>query len=134
MTAYFIPYQGVTFHAPNESNTDLHLSFILAYCSKSNRVAMANISTFRGTRLDDDSCLLNLGDHRSIRHLSFVIYRYARLLEVDHMHSSLKSNDYKLSDTLEAPVVSRVIEGALISKFTPNEVKEFVYANAAQNT
>ncbi len=63
-----------------------------------------------------------------------MIYRYARLLEVDHTHSSLKSNDYKLSDTLEAPVVSRVIEGALISKFTPNEVKEFVYANAAQNT
>ncbi len=134
MTAFFIPYQGVTFHAPNKSNSDKHLTIVLAHCSESNHIAVANVSSIRGTRLDDHSCLLDVGDHRSIDHLSFVIYRYAILLEVDHVRSGIKNNHYKLSDTLAAPIESRIIDGALISRFTPKGVKDFVRANAVRNT
>jgi hypothetical protein len=53
--------------SPNNSNGFKHLTIVMAHCSEFDRIAVASVTSDRGTRSTDSSCLLNPGEHRIIR-------------------------------------------------------------------
>ncbi len=112
--------------SPNNTNGFKHLTIVMAYCSESERIAIASVTSDRGTRSTDSSCLLNPGDHRFIRHPSFVSYTNAEILNIDQIRRGLSTGILSLDLTLADSIIHRVITGALESKNTPRGVKRFV--------
>src|SRR5438876_5760025 len=82
--------------------------------------------TSDGTHINDRSCPLDAGDHPTIRHLSFALYRKARIITVSDLDAWLANNYATPSPPIAPSVTVRIRAGALQSPFTPRDVQEAV--------
>ena len=82
--------------------------------------------TSDGPHISDRSCAFGSGDHQSIKHLSYALYRKARIITVNDLTAWL-ANSYASATTPMAPdVIDRIRSGALQSPFTPRDVQAAV--------
>lgn len=130
MNRLLIPVPGITFHAPNANNSTLHLTILMAGPDRADQVAVASISTDKGTRATDPACILLPGDHPFIDRRSYVAYTYACFMDLAAIHAGIANRTLKLDDTLEEQVTRRVIEGAMMSKHIPRGIQSFVTSHA----
>jgi hypothetical protein len=96
-----------------EGATKRHLWIVVARDPATRMVLMVNVTTHRGTALEDESCILSAGDHPYIKHDSWVNYQRARLVPEGPIDERVASgNRVKTDEDVSSEVLKRILEGA----------------------
>lgn len=79
-----------SFHIPDNSDNDrMHVNFIISYPCENGKVLVVNMTTYRHDR-NDASCILNIGDHSSIKWRSYISYHHAKILNENLIEEGVK--------------------------------------------
>lgn len=116
-------YPGTTFYYRKPESAVAHLHIILTDPEEIRGkvlVVMVNLTTQR--RGADNTVVLDVGDHPSIKHPSVVAYVYAELFPIDKLLRYLNEERSLIDYDLEPDVLRKVQQGLLESDFTPLEV------------
>lgn len=105
-----------------------HLTILLtAPTGPAKQVLTVNISTLRGNRGDDSTCLLDIGDHEFIKHRSYVAYWSCRHDCTEaHILNCVGSKLFEPKGMLREDVFVRIIEGMDRSPHTPLFAKKMI--------
>jgi hypothetical protein len=72
--------------------------------------------------------VLDVGDHRFIKHESYVDYASANVKRAVEIEKSVNDRRFRTHDAVASPLVGRIVAGALTSPRTPRYVKDFLRA------
>ncbi|EAA0619059.1 hypothetical protein FYL48_21945, partial [Shigella flexneri] len=78
-------------------------------------VLVVNISSIKDGVPHDPSCVLNSGDHRFIKHPSYVVYAEAIIWRVDNMVRKQRSGEISVHDDMPEATFNRILDGFDIS-------------------
>ena len=91
------------------------------------KVIVVACCTFDGQRGNDDTCLLDKGDHPFFTHRSFVHYQRASLVSVAVLMEDYENNLFQIKGDLSDAVMTRVEEGMRYHERTSDEVNDFFH-------
>lgn len=129
----FIPYRGAAFLGSLQQNEPKkHLWIVLtdhfAYdkCPQKS-VLLVNISTVRQHPKFqyDKTRILQAGEHPFIKHDSYVMYEFARLISVNELMEN--GSAFDLKDKMSAPVLERICDGLRGHPLVRADVLDFYY-------
>lgn len=118
---------GSCFLYPSGPQNKLHLSVV---CS--NQVAtpdmrlLVNITTLRGLKSDDYTCIVETNEHPFVTHRSYVAYRHATLRSVNKINGCIKSGLFVQKPDLDPAVLQRVLDGFKHSDFAAPWTLEYL--------
>lgn len=118
MSEFFIR-PGMCFWGALGENGTEHLHIILANVPGSQPLLCAvsvSSNNTKNSRMFDDSCILNAGDHPAIHHSSFVVYAKTHAVSPAVLQDLLHRRRLRQSAALDLSVFHRVLEGALKSR------------------
>ena len=93
---------------------DDHLWIVLSDPQQNpDQVLVVNLTTV--TRRKDTTCILRPGDHPFVRHDSCVNYHDGRVYSNSCLDSLLARDKIRPEDRLDAPILQRIREGAILS-------------------
>lgn len=109
-----------------------HLFVVLTapYCEAGGvpSVAMVSFRSVNPALPYDQTCLLDKGDHRFIKHPTWVDYGKARIEAAAAFERGVKSGALVQHDPLSEDVFRRVTAGLCTSPMTPRKVSDFYLA------
>jgi|SRR5918999_108226 hypothetical protein len=117
-------YAGRTIELPKTSGGIPHL-WIVVTDPEGNppEVVIVNLTT---RQIDSDTTVvLNVGDHRYIRHETVVFYADARFAKTAGIEAISRFPGYGYHDDCSAKLLSTVRQGLLDSADTPKKIKEY---------
>lgn len=121
----FLPFKKASLLIPsgtNEDPTKKHL-FILLTDSVDIQSVISNIlvpvNSYDGLRGQDATCILNSGDHKFIKHDSFIVYAKMRDEQTDKLLKAVKEGTFIGHEPLSDDVFNKIIQGVKTSEFTP---------------
>ena len=87
-------------------------------------VVIVNMTTFHGTAGEDESCLIGHSDHTAISHQSWMFYQKAFIFTAKQIAHRERTGMIAevLPDICSAPLLARIIEGAIKSNRTPKKI------------
>lgn len=88
-------------------------------------VLTVNVTTCYGKDWEDDSCILNQGDHSFIKHKSFVYYKQAMPVMVEPLIKKVIDNEFIPLENVDESVLNRILLGFEKSKFVPRKALRF---------
>jgi hypothetical protein len=101
-----------------------HLWVIISHPTQDNKVACVNFTTNRTWA--DDTCVVQSGEHKDIRHESVIAYKRAKLRSQSTIEEQLRNGTFLATDPVSAELLQRIQEGALNSIDTPQNVQSIV--------
>jgi hypothetical protein len=109
---------------PQHPTLPSHLHIVISDPAKNpGEIAVVNVTTVRGDDYDA-SCVLEPGDHYTIRHKSYVGYRRGWVVNLNALKALFDAGQiHRAKPGLEPEVVKRVQTGAMASKWTPARIK-----------
>lgn len=114
--------QGSTFVNQSSPILKSHLWVIISDTSLStDKVVIANVTTWRdiAIHLNDESCIINKGEHGFIEHKSYVNYKETVIVSVDQLQKL--EHLLKFYEACNPELLEKILLGATISMHTPNE-------------
>lgn len=78
-----------------------------------------------GRKGQDDSCILDVGDHPFIKHRSWINYRRAKVISAITLINGLNSGKFIIMDDLRKDIVDYISAKAQISIYLPHEYMRF---------
>lgn len=102
-----------------------HLQFIISDPDPDDYVLVVNSTTYYNTGREDKSCLLNHGDHKKIKHLSYIAYNWAEEVNITELLNDKLKRIIDFQDNLSKEVLIRIQEGAKESKRLPKRFKKY---------
>jgi hypothetical protein len=115
---------GTTFWThPKNPRLPSHLHIVISDPAKSEtEIAVVNVTTVRGEEYDP-SCVLLPGDHKAIRHESFVGYSRGWVVNLNALKMVFDAGQIHRDEEMRPDVLKRVQQGAMSSKATPARIK-----------
>jgi hypothetical protein len=102
-----------------------HLHVILIDVdAETDSTIVVNIETMRNSR-QDQTTLLDAGEHEFVVKRSCVVYRRARILDGATIRDLVKRGEAIPRPILSAEVLERVRQGVRKSRYTPEAIREF---------
>ena len=86
--------KGTVFWANLDNEPHSHLRFVISNPAENGLCLAVHCCTKTGGRFDDLTCILNEGDHRGIKHPSFI--RYSNPIEISPEQIQQKNRDRQL--------------------------------------
>lgn len=98
-------------------------------------VLSVNVSSWReGSKLNDPTCILDVGDHPFIRHKSFCVYSKAVPLNVLRLEARVTDGTIKDLGIIKPEILERVIKGLHKSPVLSGEARVFLkFVNQNKN-
>lgn len=119
---------GVTFEGNVIKAANRHLHIVLSdpYISeKGESVVLVYMSSYKGTcRTEEDSCILNVGDHPYIKNRSYLAYSECREAPVAVLDNELQQRTIKLEESLSKEILVKALEGMQKSKYVTRKLKK----------
>lgn len=108
------------------SGTPLHLHVFLTdpIGKEPARVLVVNISSYTNNK-QDDTVILEEGEHEFITHKSYVSYDYAKIIHVGVTEELIAKSSMEFKDNVSEELYKKIIKGLLESKRTPGNIKKF---------
>jgi hypothetical protein len=104
---------GDTFR-PADSTVDIHLWVIISDPSQdASKVLIVSLTTYKPKK--ESVCLLNVGDHPFIKHLTCVAYNLANAPSIVQLEQARDRGDLIPGIPVSAEILSRIREGAALS-------------------
>lgn len=98
-----------------------HLLVVLSRPTADGKVVVVSVTTLRGRRYEDPSCVFGPADHEDLAHESWVKYDAAKLYDSDFI---IKFG--RRTSDLRAEVLARVLAGAAASGRMRLELRELL--------
>ncbi len=124
MTNFFVGKKGTLLAIAGKIN-HLHILCTDPFFDKHRgrySVLAVNISSVRDSCPFDDACVLQAGDHSFIKHTSYVRYKDAVLMGIDHIQKSITSGDILAMEDVSDEVFQKVMTGFRVSRSTPRKI------------
>jgi hypothetical protein len=117
----------IAFWCLSETSTDIeHLYFVISdICRDSNNVLVVNMTTLYDEKFADLSCILDIKDHPSVKHKSYVLYKEAMEVSIGDIMVGIMKKDYKRVADISDNLLKKIQDGAKKSKFFPSKFKKF---------
>ena len=112
---------GSTFLNREAQNLPSHLWVVISKPDSSGQVAIANLTSCRGTD-DDCGCFCDRGDHPFVHHKSYVNYACIKVVTLAKLNELLKKDLIELHADASDDFLDRIWEGSTRSRFTRNEI------------
>ena len=87
---------------------------------------MACVTSVKEGVTNDDTCVLNNGDHPFIEHSSFIDYRFTRLEKAKFVETKVQSGEFIEKEPCSPDLIKRIIQGALKSRRINREHKKIL--------
>lgn len=129
-----LPVKGLSFlgNSGNSPDDKRHLNIILSDGDGNGNCLVVSLTTWREGkdgkpfRGQDNSCVLDVGDHPFIKHKSWIYYAMARELPCNEIFNEIIiSKKFERKEVFNPSVLLKIQEGARKSKFLPEELKQF---------
>ena len=118
---------GDTFEGNYIQTANRHLHIVLSnpYTSEQGEsVVIVYMSSYKGTcRAEEDSCVLEVGDHPFITNRSYLVYSACREVPVSVLDRELQKETIKRKDPLSKEILVKALEGMQSSKNVKRELK-----------
>ncbi len=103
----------------------MHIVLSDPYISeKGESVVLVYMSSYKGTcRTEEDSCILNVGDHPYIKNRSYLAYSECREVPVAVLDNELQQRTIKLEESLSREILVKALEGMQKSKYVTRKLK-----------
>ena len=126
MTAVVVKKGTILIPSGTDANPDKnHLHIICNDPCANGQVLLVSISSVNPNSIPDETCFLNAGDHRFIKHKSFVKYSKSRLYYADNLLSGLNASKFKLYDPVVEYIFLKIKHGIIRSIHTPRKIKQY---------
>lgn len=123
----FIPLKKASLLIPSSQKDDNHLFVIITNPCKEGKVLIINFSTIRSDK-HDPACVVNKGDHVFIKHPSYVVYRYSKIVSANELSKKVKSGEFIQHQPITDQLLARIQDG-ISSSFANLEIKKYFYEN-----
>lgn len=101
-----------------------HLRVVITDPNEDNEFLTVSIDTYK-SRFQDDSCIIQAGEHQFIKHVSFVNYRYAKVLSFAKIFNGLKQHIFIRKEDVSEELLRKIQDGAKKSKNLSREFKSW---------
>ena len=133
----FLPYPGATLLIPSGPEHDpdrMHLFVVLTnpFDDRGDgvpRVLLVSLSTVHDDKYHDPACVLEPGDHRFVKHKSFVVYRAARIEEANKLTEGVRKNLFQPHERVSEAVLLKIRRGLESSEHTTPRILKFYEAS-----
>ncbi len=88
-------------------------------------VLMVSLSSIKQGLPYDPTCLLYPGDHPFVKRESYVVYRKARIEEVDKLLRGVKDGKLIPQEPMDSAIFARICKGLEESSLTPPKILRF---------
>ena len=106
---------------------DAHLWIVISDPRQNRqRVAIVNLSSVKGNRSDDRTCILEAGCHAFIDRKTFVMYRYAQLKSNAELDVRIGGGGYEPMEPVRQDVLDQIREGVANSDRVPIGVRDLL--------
>ena len=104
----------------------VHLWVVVSDPAKdSQRVLIVNMTTVRN-RFHDPACVLNAGDHREVKHQTYMNYRDSRIVRNSALEAQLSTGQIAVNEKVSECVLDRIRRGAASSDYIPMAHRELL--------
>ena len=91
---------------------------------------VVNMTSKKGTRLDDLTCELDVGDHEDIIHASYIEYARAERVPKSYILENVAKGHFVLRETISEELLRKIQDGVFkriddMPKFVENYIDEF---------
>lgn len=118
-----VMFKGKSFlDDPLETKSIRHFRIVISDPNEDNEFLTVPVDTFRSD-FQDKSCLIEKDEHSFIKHRSFVNYKFAKVLSFAKIFNGLRSGLFIKKEDVSPELLSRIQNGAKISKNLRNELK-----------
>jgi hypothetical protein len=125
---------GDTFSANDQYNhIDDHLWVIISYPIDSpGKIVIVNVTSWKNNAagINDESCVINAGEHPRILHKSFVFYRKAKFTTLSELASALNCNAIIKDESCSDALLDKILDGASNSRYTPLDIIQLLDTQA----
>ncbi|MBB1163222.1 hypothetical protein [Aquariibacter albus] len=90
------------------------------------QVQVVSVSSIPQNNLYDGSCTLFAGEHPFVKHDSWVVYRFARLVKAQLLERKVADGEFIAKPVLDAKVYQFVVDGLLDSPQASPKMKQFL--------
>lgn len=118
-----IPPPGDTFYNLNPGSLR-HLWVVVSRPAPTGEVVIFNFTTWHAG--DDESCVIEPGDHPAVRHRTVIAYRRGRLLSEKTLAELKRISCYSAGVPVSPELLARIHRGALASPFTPQKLQALI--------
>lgn len=101
-----------------------HLRIVISDPNENNEFLTVSVDTLR-SEYQDKSCVIEPGEHKFIRHKSFVNYKYARVISFAKIVNGEKAGLFIRKENVSAELLLRIQNGAKISRNLRNEFRSW---------
>ena len=102
-----------------------HLHIIISDPDIDKNVMVVNVTTWHETGREDESCILNCGDHPFIQHKSYITYHYAREINCVKLLAEKFRQTIVFKEDINPSLLKRIQNGAKTSKRLPVKFKKY---------
>ena len=118
---------GDTFLNKSSSGIPVHLWVIISSSTHSSeQVVIANFTTCRGSEDEDQSCLLDKGEHSFIKHKTYVNYRDALVSQISKLEELEASELITRMEPVDDTLLAKILEGAETTLFLKLEIRKIL--------
>lgn len=120
---------GDTFFTPERRDIGVprHLWIIVSDTSgDSENVLIVNVTSWKDGGFNDDSCTLDVGDHPSIHHKSFICYELAKVTSLRDLDRGFSDLGLSEGEPVSGEVLTKIRAGANASPHLRNGYKKLL--------
>ena len=103
-----------------------HLHIVVEKVISDDIVVCAFVSSIKPGKGYDKSCVLTAEDSLFLNRDSYVVYDKMRLYKISSIQDMINRSEAKYEGRLDDSVLKRIIDGALKSKMTNNNIRRFI--------
>lgn len=106
-------------------NEQLHLFAVMNDPCPNRLCLMCMVTSIKPNRVYDPACVLNAGDHPMVTRPSYILYRFATLINEMHIRKMLSSQFYRQHHDFPMVTFKRIVVGLYASQETPNGILKY---------
>ncbi len=113
--------KGNTFGRQDDDGDNFHLRFVISDPDVDNRVLVVHMTTFKGNGREDTSCILNTGEHPSIKNKSYIRYDNALELTMTEILKDKLAGLVTVNKDISSQLLKKIQNGAQTSYALPKK-------------
>lgn len=128
----FRPIKSASLLIPSGPITDpdkMHLFFICTNKCDADQVLLVNLTSIRDGVPHDNTCEINVGDHRWVKEPSYIKYDRAQIFDVDTIGNQIAAGKFIPQNLTVPAVMRRICAGIMASPLTPLKYQNYYNLN-----
>lgn len=107
----------IKYNIVSDNNIVPHLHIVISDPDPEKNVMIVNLTTFYNTGREDNSCILQIGEHPFIKQKSYIPYHFAKEMNMLKLISEGMSKNIEFKENISDEMLLKIQNGAKKSDF-----------------